>query len=236
MQPIDRRSVKNRLLSALPDGEFEALKPHLRPRTLPLREVLVEPGQPIDAVYFPQSGLVSLVSPTDVETEVGIVGFEGFVGTSVFLDVGCMPLKAAGQISGEGFSLPTAVLQAQLATSSTLRSLLARYTHAFMMQAASTAYANAHFTVEQRLARWLLMTHDRLDRDELDLTHEFIAVMLCVRRPGVTVATHVLEGHGAIRAKRSRIIILDREKLIALAGDSYGFAEAEYERVLPASD
>jgi hypothetical protein len=101
-----------------------------------------------------------------------------------------------------------------------------------MLQVASTAYANAHFTVEQRLARWLLMCHDRWHDNELKLTHEFLALMLCVRRPGVTVATHILEGNGLIRAQRGRITILDRAKLIELAGDSYGMAEAEYERVI----
>ena len=106
-----------------------------------------------------------------------------------------------------------------------------RYTHVFMMQAAGTAYANAHFTVEQRLARWLLMMHDRADGDDLEITHEFLAMMLCVRRPGVTVATHVLEGNGLIRAKRGRITVLDRAKLIELAADSYGLAEAEYDRL-----
>ena len=224
--------VQNRLLAALSDDDFRRLEPHLTERDVGLGEVLIEANQPIRHVYFPEIGLASFVSPTEVETEVGLVGREGFVGASVTLDVDSMPLKAAGQIAGRGYTIPTDALRAASIGSQSLRSLLARYTHVFMMQAASTAYANAHFTVEQRLARWLLMTHDRVDGDDLALTHDFLAVMLCVRRPGVTVATHVLEGNHAIRARRGRITILDRQKLIELAGDSYGLAEAEYERVM----
>lgn len=224
--------IGNRLLAALPPADFERLAPLLKWRTLALRDVLIEAGQPIDQVYFPESGLVSYVSPNDVETEVGIVGCEGFVGISVMLDVDRSPLKAVGQIAGSGFTIATPALRDALADRPGLGRMLGRYAHVFMMQAASTAYANAHFTVEQRLARWLLMTHDRIDGDELELTHDFLAVMLCVRRPGVTVATHVLEGNHAIRARRGRITVMDRDKLIALAGDSYGFAEAEYDRVI----
>lgn len=224
--------VRNRILAALSDDDFERLEPHMTGRDVGPGEVLIEPNEPIRQVYFPEIGLASFVSPTEVETEVGLVGREGFVGASVTLDVDSVPLKAVGQIAGRGYTIPTDALRAASRQSEHLRSLLARYTHAFMMQAASTAYANAHFTVEQRLARWLLMTHDRLDGDDLALTHDFLAVMLCVRRPGVTVATHVLEGNHAIRARRGRITIVDRQKLIELAGDSYGLAEAEYERVM----
>lgn len=226
--------VRNRLLAALPPAEFERLGPRLTWRTFPLRDVVIEAGKPIEEVYFPESGLVSFVSPNDVETEVGIVGREGVVGASVILEVDRMPLKVVSQIAGAGFTIPTRALQDEVKQGGMFRGLIARYVHVFMMQAASTAYANAHFTVEQRLARWLLMTHDRLDGDEIELTHDLLAVMLCVRRPGITVATHVLEGNHAIRARRGRITILDREKLISLAGDGYGFAEAEYERVMPA--
>lgn len=225
--------LRNRILAAMAPADFERLGPHLAWRTFGLREILVEAGRPIEQAYFPESGLASYVSPNDVETEVGIVGREGFVGTSAVLHVDRMPLNVVSQIAGSGFAVSTSALRDALAESAELRRLLGRYTHVLMMQAASTAYANAHFTVEQRLARWLLMTHDRMDGDELELTHDFLAVMLCVRRPGVTVATHVLEGNHAIRARRGRITILDRDKLIALAGDSYGLAEAEYDRLMP---
>jgi CRP-like cAMP-binding protein len=232
MAGFHQADIRNRLLSGLSPADFALLQPHLKRRAVGLRETLIEPGQPIEDVYFPESGLVSFVSPSEVETEVGVVGREGFLGISVILGVDRTPLKAQSQIPGEGLGISTPALVGAIEASSTLRGLLCRYAHVFMLQAASTSYANAHFTVEQRLARWLLMTHDRLDTDELELTHEFLAVMLCVRRPGVTVATHVLEGNRLIRAKRGRITIIDKERLAALAGDSYGMAEAEYERVV----
>lgn len=224
--------IRNRLLASLSEEDFALVGPHLAERRVGLGDVLIEPHAPITRVYFPESGLASFVSASEVETEVGIIGREGFVGSSVLLEVDRGPLKAAGQIAGEGFDIQTSILLEAVGKSRTLRSLLLRYVHVFMMQAASTVYANAHFSVEQRLARWLLMTHDRLDGDDLMLTHEFLAIMLCVRRPGVTVATHVLEGHHVIKARRGCISIRDRIKLAELAGDSYGMAEAEYERVI----
>lgn len=228
----DQTGIQNRLLSALPPADFSLLRPALEEIPLRLRDVLVGPGDLIDRVYFPESGLISIVSPGEVETEVGIVGREGLAGIAVLLGVDRAPLKLTVQSSGSGFAMPVGAFRDVVAKSATVRNMLLRYTHVFMMQAASTCYANAHFTVEQRLARWLLMTHDRLDGDDVDVTHEFLAMMLCVRRPGVTVATHVLEGNHAIRARRGRITILDREKLADLARDGYGFAEAEYERLI----
>lgn len=160
-----------------------------------------------------------------------MVGREGFIGVSIVLGVEHVPLNASGQIAGRGYAIPTVALLAAMERSRSLRAVLGRYTHAFMMQVASTAYANAYLTIEQRLARWLLMCHDPSAGDEIPLTHEVLAVMLCVRRPGVTVATHVLEGIGAIRAQRGRITIRDRDKLINFAGDTYGVAAAEYDRL-----
>lgn len=232
-QPSDQVHVRNRLLSSLDLSDFERVRPHLTRVSVDAHEALIEPGRPIERVYFPESGLVAYVSPGNVATEVGIIGREGFVGTSVILGVDRVPLGASGQVAGDGFAIETPVLTQAVEASASLRITLTRYTHVVMMQTASTVYANAHFTVEQRLARWLLMTHDRVDGDELRLTHDFLALMLCVRRPGVTVATHVLEGVGAIRAKRALITILDRDRLIAIAGEGYGLAEAEYERLFP---
>jgi CRP-like cAMP-binding protein len=228
---INQAGIQNRLLAALSPADFVLLQLSLTPRSVGLGQPLIRAGEPITSIYFPASGLASFVSDTELPTEVGIVGYEGFVGTSVVLGVEQVPLNAHGQIAGEGYAIPTSALLAAMEQSWTLRSVVARYTHVFMIQAASTVYANSAFTIEQRLARWLLMCHDRSRDDELLLTHEFLAVMLCVRRPGVTVATHVLEGIGAIRAKRGLIIIRDRAKLIDITGDSYGVAEAEYERV-----
>lgn len=227
----DQVHLRNRLLAHLGSHDFARLQPRLTRIAVGAQETLIEPGRAIDRVYFPETGLVAYVNPGTVATEVGIVGREGFVGTSVILGVDRVPLGASGQVAGEGFAIETSALMAATESSGSLRSALMRYTHVAMMQTASTVYANAHFTVEQRLARWLLMTHDRIDGDDLRLTHGFLALMLCVRRPGVTVATHVLEGVGAIRAKRALITVLDRGKLMEIAGGGYGLAEAEYERL-----
>lgn len=231
LQPYDRLSLRNQLLASLRPCDFERVQPHLTRTAVDAREPLIEPGRAIDRVYFPESGLVAHVGPGEVATEVGIVGREGLVGISVILGVDRVPLGASGQVAGEGFAIATSALTEAVESSATLRTALTRYMHVLMMQMASTVYANAHFTVEQRLARWLLMTHDRIDGDDLRLTHDFLSLMLCVRRPGITVATHVLEGIGAIRARRALITILDRDKLIEIAGEGYGLAEAEYERL-----
>lgn len=113
-----------------------------------------------------------------------------------------------------------------------VRGLLGRYVDSMIIQVGQTVHANADLNLEARLARWILMMHDRLQSDELPLTHDFLAAMLNVRRPGVTTATHILEGAGMIKAKRGRIIVLDREKLMEMAGETYGIAEAEYDRLL----
>ena len=128
--------------------------------------------------------------------------------------------------------LPAPLLQAALNDSPALRGLLGRYVQSMIVQVGQTVYANTDLTIEARLARWILMTQDRLRKDELILTHEFLAMMLGVRRPGITTATHVLEGLGMIRARRGRIVVVDRDKLEDLAGEAYGPAEAEYERLI----
>lgn len=230
-QVSDRVRLRNRLLAALAPDDFALVQPYLTRVSVELGETLIEPGRAIERGYFPDSGLTAYVSPGQVATEVGIVGREGFVGASVLLGVDRVPLRASGQVAGEGFAIEASALMRAVESSRSLRAALTRYMHVLMIQVSSTVYANAHFTVEQRLARWLLMTHDRVDGDELRLTHDFLALMLCVRRPGVTVATHVLEGVGAIRAKRASITILDRAKLMGIAGEGYGLAEAEYERL-----
>lgn len=236
LTPPNRSRIRNRLLAALSPADFELLDPHLMSRSVGVLEPLVEPDAPIESVYFPETGLACFVSRTAAQLELGMVGREGFVGASVILDIDRVPFSASGQIAGSGFEISTEALLWATEKSRSLRSVLIRYTHALAMQAASTAYANARFTIEQRLARWLLMMQDRVGADVLDITHQFLAVMLCVYRPGVTVATQMLEGVGAIRAKRGRIMILDRQKLISIAQDSYGLAEAEYERVMEVQD
>ncbi len=198
-----------------------------------LREVLMQAGEPIAHVYFVDQGIVSVLAEnTQERIEVGMVGPEGLVGLPVVLGVSRSVHVLLVQAEGEALRIPAAELRAAMDRSSSMRALLARYVHYFTVLLSQTAYANANFGIEARLARWILMIQDRLREEELPLTHEFMSMMLGVRRPGVTVATHVLEGNGLIRARRGRITVLDRERLMELAENSYGVPEAEYAQVM----
>ena len=154
------------------------------------------------------------------------------VGLEIVLGAGQSPHQCFIQVEGHGWRLPAGALTAAMRTCPGLTAVLLRFAHCFSVQVSTTAFANADFTVEERLARWLLLCSDRLDTRDINLTHEFLSLMLGVRRPGVTVATHGLEGKSLIRAKRSLIRIVDRGKLEEIAGGSYGMAEAEYVRLL----
>lgn len=234
MAQLNQTDTQNQLLRALPPEDFGLLQPHLEPVTLALRESLNVPNEPTPFVYFLDEGLGSILLGPERTTgvEIGIVGREGFIGTSAVLGAGQSPHFSFIQLPGSGHRIVPDALRSAMAASPALQSVLLGYVHCYLVQVASTAHANADYTVEERLARWLLMCRDRLDRDEIAITHEFLALMLGVRRPGVTVATHILEGEGMIRAKRGLITILDREKLKRKANGSYGLAEAEYERLL----
>ena len=151
---------------------------------------------------------------------------------ALVLGVDRIPHQIFLQVAGHGHRVPTEALSRALDASPTLRILFLRYAQTFLVQTAQTALANAGAPAEERLARWLLMYHDRQDGDDLSVTHEFLSLMLGVRRPTVTVAIHTLEGAGLIRARRGRIRVLVRERLEQAAGDAYGPAEAEYERLI----
>ena len=183
---------------------------------------------------FVEVGAISAVAQTagGRRIEVGIIGREGFKGVPLLLGVDRTPHESLVQIEGEALRVPSATFLDLLGRRPAIASLLLRYAHVFHVQTAQTAVSNGSYTLEERLARWLLMCHDRVDGDEFPITHEFLATMLCVRRAGVTTTVHVLEGLGTIEARRSRIRILDRPKLEAVAGDSYGIPEAEYRRLI----
>jgi CRP-like cAMP-binding protein len=234
MASVDQKSFGNRLLLALQPQDLWRLQPHLEPVQLRVQEHLNVPNEPTPFVYFLDEGIGSIVIGPERTSgvEIGMVGREGLIGTSVLLGAEQSPHSSFIQLAGSGWRVPSESLLAAMSSSAPLQSLLLRYLHAYMVQLASTAYANADFTLEERLARWILMCHDRVDGDKIAITHDFIALMLGVRRPGVTVATHVLEGEGMIRAKRGLITVLDRDKLMKLADRSYGLAEAEYERLV----
>ena len=222
--------MNNRLLKSLSARDLSILQPHLVDVELPVRTLLHEAGGEVSHAYFVESGLVSLISAAGPNRiEVGIVGCEAMTGLSAVLGVSRNLHETVVQVSGDSKRIAVADLRACMAEHPTIAAPLLRFVYAFMAQISATALANGRNTVEQRLARWLLMANDRLSGAEITLTHEFLAVMLGVRRPGVTVALHMLEGAHAIRSKRNSITVTDRARLKAVAGPSYGASEALYE-------
>jgi CRP-like cAMP-binding protein len=196
-----------------------------------------EANEPISHVYFPLSGVVSLTRQMDGGdvVEVGLVGREGVVGLPVCLGAGASPFRAFAQVGGEGRRVAVAAFREVAAHGDGLRDVLLRYTHVVLTQTAQGAACNRQHPVEQRLARWLLMTHDRAGEDRFPLTHEFLGTMLGVRRASVTVAAGMLQQAGLVRYHRGLITVLDRPGLEAAACDCYRLIRAEHERVLPAA-
>jgi CRP-like cAMP-binding protein len=234
MSDFSQSTVSNLLLRALPPQAFEILKPAMQRIDLPLRHELVTPDVANDRVYFLERGLGSLVaiSSDDESVEVGHIGYEGMAGTHVLLKVAKTPHRAFMQAEGNGISVPTSLFLTMVKQVPEAHDLLLRYVHCCELQLAHSALANARYNMPERLARWLLMCHDRLLSDDLPLTHEFLSIMLGVRRSGVTNEIHILEGLHAIKATRGNVKILDRRKLEDIAGGSYGIPEREYEQYI----
>jgi CRP-like cAMP-binding protein len=235
MSHPDDRYTTNLLLGALSTEDLVLLKPFLTRHKLDREQVLVPANNPIEHVWFPEGGVGSVVANKidSGTTEVGIFGREGFAGTSLLLGADTSPHRVFIQVDGgTGLRIAAAHFLAAVDASTTLRKVLLRYVQTFIIQTADSAISNAHQRIEARLARWLLMCHDRNDGDEIMLTHEFMAMMIAADRSGVTVSLHVLEGAGMIRSKRGRVLILDRQKLEELAGEGYGRPEAEYRKLI----
>jgi CRP-like cAMP-binding protein len=224
---------RNRILAGLTEARLALLAPHLAPVELELRMVLEVPGEPIAHVYFPASGVISVVAVgTDKRRiEVGLFGRDGMSGLAVVLGDDRSPHETLVQVPGFGHRLAADALREAMADAP-LRDHLLHFAQAFSVQTAYTALANGRHNIEERLARWLLMCHDRGEGDALALTHDFLATMLGVRRAGVTVALHMLEGRGLIKATRGRIQVLDRGDLERAATGLYGPPEAEYARLM----
>jgi CRP-like cAMP-binding protein len=222
------------LLQALPPTDWDLLAPHLTVSPLNLRYTLERPNRRIEEVCFPQTGIASVVAeqPNGRRIEIGLIGCEGMTGAAVILGSDRTPHATYIQVAGEGYRLPVVKLHQLMVKSLTLHALLLKYVQAFMVQTAHTAIANARGTLIQRLARWLLMAHDRVPDDELKLTHEFLSLMMAVRRPGVTEALQSLEHAKLIRCARNQIIVLDRKGIEKIAGSYYGIPEAEYRRLM----
>lgn len=226
------KQAANQLLAALPDSDMARLRPHMTRRRLITGEMLYRPGDRLERVYFPESGLISVTTESNAgSAEVGVVGREGMIGGSFALGIGTTRFGICVQIEGEAIVVGADAVRALVEESSEFRNRLLRFNHVFHVQVAYTASANAGLTIERRLARWILMCADRVG-DEIRITHEFLAQMLNVRRAGVTNALHILEGIGAIRSSRGQITIRNRTTLLGQVDDAYGVPEAEYKRLL----
>ncbi|TPK85588.1 Crp/Fnr family transcriptional regulator [Mesorhizobium sp. B2-4-13] len=226
--------AKSELLRRMSVADFERLRPHLESVFLELRSPLEIEGQKIEAVYFLESGIASVVAKTagTAESEVGIIGFEGMTGSALIMGDDLASFDCYIQSTSEAIRMSAAPFVEALAESPTLRPFLLRYVQYLHVQTSYTASINARHSLEVRLARWLLMCSDRTVGDRLMITHEFLSVMLGVRRPGVTVGLQTIESHGYIRARRGEITIRDRKGLVALARESYGPPELQYRRLV----
>lgn len=224
--------LSNRLLSFLSAKDRNLLNPNLKRLPLVLRQSLEKANQPIENVYFPEDGVASVVgaSKSIGQIEIGIIGKEGMTGLMVVLGNDRSPYSTFVQVAGSALVLSAQNLRSAMKQSSTLRHLLLHNVQIFMIQTSQTALANASALLSQRLARWLLMVEDRLSTKKIPLTHEFLAIMLGVQRPGVSVALGDLESRGFISSRRSLIVILNRPALEKFTNGHYGLAEAEYKR------
>lgn len=224
----------NRLLRALSRADWELISPHLVQTPLNVRDTFERRNKPIEEVCFPKTGIASVIAehPGGRRIEIGIVGCEGMTGSAVVLGTDRTPHVTYMQVAGEGYRLAVPKLRELIAQSPTLRDVLLKFVQAFMVQTAHTAIANARATLTERLARWLLMAHDRVPGDDLALTHEFLSLMMAVRRPGVTEALQSLESAGLIQCARSLITVLNRKGIEKVAGAYYGVPEAEYARLM----
>jgi CRP-like cAMP-binding protein len=225
----------NHLLAALPDLEWRRWEPALEWFEMPLGHVLSESGSTLSHVYFPTTSIVSLlyVMENGASAEIAVVGNEGLVGISLFMGGESTPSRAVVQSAGEGFRLPTQMVKDEFDKAGPVLHLLLRYTQALITQMAQTAVCNRHHSLDQQLCRWLLLSLDRLQGNELVMTQELIANMLGVRREGVTEAALKLSKAGLIRYVRGHITVLDRVELEKCTCECYAVVKKEYERLLP---
>jgi CRP-like cAMP-binding protein len=234
MPPRVPTPVTNRLLSALPPKELARLRRYLEPVPLPLRLTLSKPGVSIDHVYFPQGGMVSLVQSLEdgAQIEVGVIGREGFVGTAVLLGADASPVEAMVQIAGSALRMHVSVFREQVLRSNPFSDILYRYAQVLHIQVSQSAACNGRHVLQERLARWLLTARDRADSDELPLSHEFLAMMLGTRRPGVTLALGAFRTAGIICNRNSRVTIIDRASLEDAACECYLSVKREQDFLL----
>jgi CRP-like cAMP-binding protein len=225
---------ENRLLALMDGDELRELRPDLERVYLKQGTVLIEPNEPIRFVHFPIDALASLVTVFEDGTtvEAGSAGREGMTGVPVILNAKMTPMQTLIQVAGEVYRLPAARLKEAFDRHGPLYVALTRYVHTLFVVASQSAACNRRHTVEARLCRWLLMSSDGIGSDEINITQEYLAAMLGVRRPGVTEAAVKLQGEGLIRYVRGFVEIVDRPRLEAAACECYHMVRDEYERLL----
>jgi CRP-like cAMP-binding protein len=228
-----RAGIRNRLLQRISLEDWGLVGPSLEAGVLKERQVLEVPHKPIAHAYFLESGVASVVAVDneDHRIEVGVIGYEGVTGVSLIMGDDRAQHSTYVQIPGRGYRLPREAFSAAIGQSESLRALMLKSAQGFMIQTAQTALANGRAKLEQRLARWLLMAHDRMTGDAVPLTHEFLAVMLGVRRAGVTVAIHGFERRGLVTTRRGQLTLVSRAGIEQVAGSFYGTPEIELKRL-----
>jgi CRP-like cAMP-binding protein len=229
-----RGSIRNKLIAGLAVKDFDRIRPHLERITLPQHERLLTPDAPTEYAYFPESGMVSLILSLEAGhiVEVGLVGNEGIVGVLAGLGTSRISGDAIVQMPGSGLRVKTDLLRKEIGVNPSIRQMLLRYVQALFCQITQTAACNARHALPERLARWLLMANDCVVANEVNLTHEFLSMMLSVHRPGVTGALNPLRDAGIIATGHGRISILNRKGLEAAACECYRTVRAEYGRLL----
>jgi CRP-like cAMP-binding protein len=231
-EPAER--VRNRLLSRLLPQDYERLLPHLKSVDFENGHLLYEAHANVDFVYFPFDCVLSAITILEDGTgiEVGTIGNEGAAGLTAFIGPSVSPTRVVVQVPGAGMRIAAPTIEQEAKNNRTLYDLLLRHHHAFLAQMTQSVACNGVHPLVKRCCRWLLMTHDRVGKDELPLTHEFLAFMLAVRRPGVTETLHTLQEQGLITNSRGTIQITNRAGLEAASCECYRVVQKEYNRLL----
>jgi CRP-like cAMP-binding protein len=227
--------VSNRLLAGLSAEDFGLLAPHLEPVSFAVGDFITRAGDPIESICFLEQGIAGVLDSLDDDRRfaVGLVGAEGFIGWPLVMGDDRSPYDVTMRAErGQALRIPAKALMEAVDQSPTLHLTLLRFAHVFMLQMGRTVVSSLAHSIERRMARWILLYHDRVQADEICMTHEEFRLMLGVRRSSVTDALHRLEEEHAIRAVRAKVLVHDRVKLMALAGDTYGQPEQNYVRLL----
>jgi CRP-like cAMP-binding protein len=224
---------ENRLLAALPKAEYERLRPRLESMSLAIKQVVYEADRPIPHVYFPRNCVISMVLNLEGSAvEIGTVGHEGMAGLPVFLGTDSLPSMALCQVPGEAVRVKARAFREAVRDSGPLHDLMHRYAHYLLVQSSQSTACNRLHPAEERLCRWLLMTQDRVGADRFPLTQEFMAQMLGVRRPTVSLVASTLQKAGLIQYSRGKVAVVDRPGLESAACECYAVTRKELERLL----